>query len=125
MHNNITDDEQVLKFETEFNKVAKSFKNDKEVFNNFVKQDSVMPCFSKNKIYNIRPGLFPNERNIKKLLNCPSSPSTFYLRNEYITFTCFDATHVYDSYSNNKKHLILLDPPYLSLTNDYCEKHVL
>ena len=70
----ITDDEQILKFETEFNKVVKFFKNNKEEYNKFLKQDSVMAWFIKNKIYNIRPGLFPNDRKYKETIKLSEFP---------------------------------------------------
>ena len=74
MYKIITDDEQVLKFETKFNKVVKPSKNNKEAYNNFVKQDSVMAWFIKNKIYKIRPGLFPDDRKYKETLKLSEFP---------------------------------------------------
>jgi len=68
MYKIIIDDEQVLKFETEFNKVDKSFKNNKEAYNKFVKQETLMAWFIKSKIYCIRPGLFPSDRKYKETI---------------------------------------------------------
>lgn len=73
-----------------------------------------------NKIYNIRPGLYPripiNKFNFK---NFYEAPIIDFLRNAKIIISNKDALDVYNDYKTNKKALIFLDPPYLASNNSW------
>lgn len=74
-----------------------------------------------NKIYNIRPGLYPTgkiftDKSFEPLKNAPIID---FLRNANIKITCLDALDVYKEYKGNKKALIFLDPPYLASENSW------
>lgn len=81
--------------------------------------NSVYAYFIKNKYYNIKPGLYPpknvNPIDISKFLEIPIMK---FLRNEKITFQNDDAIDVIKFY-NHKNNLILCDPPYVSVSNDF------
>jgi len=74
-----------------------------------------------NKIYSIRPGLFPQEKNItvKSLESFINAPIIDFLRTEDITFTNIDALELYNQHKTNPKSFIFLDPPYLASNNDW------
>lgn len=91
----------------------------KEQYLEYIKKDNLKAYLIKNRIYNIRAGLFPIKRmniDFKYLLDCPIVQ---FLRTENIELLNEDGYNIYKQYNNNKKTLILLDPPYLNSCNDY------
>ena len=85
-----------------------------------VKEDNLLSWFIKHKIYNIRPGLFPeNIRTYKETINLKSFPIYNFFKNNDITFYNEEALSIYEKYKNSKENLILLDPPYINSCNDF------
>jgi len=74
-----------------------------------------------NKIYNIRPGLYPQGKNIseKSFDSIIDAPINDFLKSESIRIFNKDALDIYNEYKNNDKALIFLDPPYLIANNDF------
>ena len=95
----------------------------KEKYNEIVKDANNNPVkwFYINKVYNIRPGLFPQNKTIKKefKINIESYGIIKFLRSEDIEFTNEDAKVTLIKYANNSNCIIFLDPPYLSVCNDF------
>ena len=74
-----------------------------------------------NKIYNIRPGMYPMDGNFKnfdfkKLLD---SKIIDFMRNEDVTVRNEDALTIYKEYKNDDNALLFIDPPYLSSCNEF------
>lgn len=75
-----------------------------------------------NKIYNIRPGLYPMGKVISdsvfdSIMNAPIK--TDFLDKENVKIYNKDALEIYNEFKGNKKALIFLDPPYLSAENSF------
>jgi site-specific DNA-adenine methylase len=102
----------------EMNEIKK--KNDtKEKYLNYIKDDNFKSYLYKNKICNIRPGIYPvnsrfNNYDFKKMNECQFLN---FIRNEKVEISNIDATDVYKQYQNDEKALIFLDPPYLIACN--------
>lgn len=93
--------------------------NTKDEYLEYIRRDNLKAYIIKNKIYKIRPGLFPIKRintDFKYLLDCPIVQ---FLRTEHIEFLNEDGYKIYKQYNNDKHNLILLDPPYLESCNSY------
>ena len=90
----------------------------KEKYNEIAKKDELESWIIKNSIYTIRAGLFPldykNNKDFSKLEDCDIIK---FLRNEDITISNEDGIKIIESYANDKKALIFLDPPYLNSCN--------
>lgn len=92
----------------------------KEKYGVICKIDKVENWFLKNKIYTIRPGVFPLTKiNINKFNDMKKAPILEFLKNEDITFTNIEGCELIEEYKNNNKVLIFLDPPYLESCNDF------
>ena len=73
-----------------------------------------------HKIYAIRPGLFPSDRQMIITFNfLKECPIINFLRTEQISFLNIDAINIINQYKNSKKCFIFLDPPYLLSCNDF------
>jgi site-specific DNA-adenine methylase len=111
------DDDALKKFIEKLNIECKDI--DKEKYMKIIKEDTHMAWFIKRKIYAIRPGLFKLDykyKDFKTLLECPL---IHFLRTENIEFTNLDGIETLKKYKDDEKNLIILDPPYLELCNDY------
>ena len=112
------DDKRAEKFEQAFNILVKSFKDNKDKYDEIVKQKNIMGWYIANKIHGPRVGLFPlkNYNDTIKLSDCP-----FYnfLKNEDVEIYNKEAIEIYNEYKDNKNCMILLDPPYLETCNDF------
>jgi hypothetical protein len=115
----IRDDEKAKEFEEEFSKIVFSFKNNKEEYNEIIKQNTLISWFIKNKIYYIRPGLFPLKRIYKDTLSLSSYPVYHFFKNEDIQFTTECGIECFKKYLTNKECMILIDPPYINSCNDF------
>jgi site-specific DNA-adenine methylase len=84
--------------------------------------DTIDKYIIANKIYCIRSGLFPL-KTVKESYNFyeifTKAPIYNFLKTEKITFTNMDALECYEKYKNDINNFIFLDPPYLSLCNDF------
>jgi len=95
---------------------------DKIKYLEILKQKTFESYIIKNKIYSIRPGLFPNDYKHKNINLC-NVPIIKFLQTENIEITNEDAITCYKKYKDDKNNLIFLDPPYLASCNDmYTDK---
>lgn len=108
--------EELQAFEEKINEVAKSLTS-KEIYNEVVKEDTCVAWFIKNKIYNIRPGLFPLKYEYKHI-NIKDCPIINFLQNEEITLTNECGVECFKKYTS-KENLIFIDPPYLNSCNSF------
>ena len=125
-----------MKDENKTNKLIESLKNlqtdifslntieeRKDKYNKICKLETIDSFILMNKIYCIRPGLYPiRDEEIFKKINFDTllkAPIIDFLRNENITIINTDAIDILKEYQNNNKTLILLDPPYLVSCNSF------
>lgn len=113
LYNIVTDDKKRDEFEIKINGICSTM--DKPIY---TKLDikTLEGFYIKNKIYNIRPGLFPLKYNYK-YLKVNEAPVYKFLKNEKILLTCMNGIDIYNDYKN-KNALIFIDPPYLAACND-------
>ena len=94
---------------------------DKEEYNKLCKLNTLDGYIISNKIYNIRPSLYPQGKKISEDIfnNMKKAPIVDFLRNEDITILNNDYNEVLNKYLNNTKALIFLDPPYIFTNNTW------
>ena len=116
----------IAKDESKLNKFIKVLDNkikdlNKEKYDLIAKEDNLISWMITHKIYNIRAGLFPTTGRpiLKTFEYLKTCPIITFLQNENIKFYNVDAIRLMDAYTNNKKCLIFLDPPYLVSCNDF------
>ncbi len=123
MYEIIKDDVKRAEFENIINDKIDSFNGSKERYNIEVKQKNIYGWFICNKYFNIRPGLYPADKQIKKL-NLSDYNICHFFKEADITFTDIDGMEIYNIYKDNEECCILLDPPYLMLCNDFYKSPV-
>lgn len=124
MYEIIKDNNKTLKFENDINKLIQGI-NNKEEYLKIVKEKNLYGWFIKNKIYYIRPGLYPINKNYKNKLILLSNYGIYnFFKDENITFYCDDGLDIYKKYKNDKENLIFLDPPYMSLCNSFYKSSI-
>ena len=118
---NIARDEDKLKnFVLELNELVIDLNRIK--YNDLIKKEGLKYWIIKHTIYAIRAGLYPLEgskkikSNYDNLLTCPIIN---FLRTENIIILNDDAINIMNTYKDDKKCLIFLDPPYLNSCNDF------
>jgi site-specific DNA-adenine methylase len=111
------DDEKLKKFIEKLNIKCKDLT--KETYNTIIKEDNLEAWFIKRKIYSIRPGLFRLDYKYKDLKFLLDTPIINFLRTENIEFTNTDGIEVIKKYKDDSSTLMILDPPYLELCNDF------
>ena len=57
--------------------------------------------------------------DILKPIKFSNYPIVHFFRNNKIIYMCDDAIKVYEEFKNNKECMIIMDPPYISTTNDF------
>jgi hypothetical protein len=118
MYDIIKDDDRCLEFETNINNLISSFKNNKNKYLEVIdKQKTLYGWFIANKIYSIRPGLFPKDKNYKEQIKLSDYPIYNFFKNGNIEFTSEDGLVCYAKYKNDETNLLLLDPPYINSCN--------
>jgi site-specific DNA-adenine methylase len=120
MFNIIKNEDKCLEFEILFNKLVSDIGDDKNKYLEIINKNNLIGWFIKHKIYCIRPGLYPNgNRTYKKTIKLSDFPIYNFFKNNNIEFYNLDATIIYNKYKVDDKALILMDPPYLQLCNDF------
>lgn len=119
------DEEKFKLLVDEVDEIFKNIKNEDGTYNkekyNKVDVDTLKGFLFKNKIYQIRPGLCPlqKDQGNDKIIKILKSPILHFLRTEKIIFTCGCGIKIINEYKNNDKALLFLDPPYLQVCNDF------
>jgi len=92
----------------------------KEQYNILLSLKNVEGYYIKNRFYNMRTGLYPLDKKIVPLdyNKIIKTPIISFLKNENVIFTNEDAIECILK-NNNKKSLILIDPPYLGTCNSF------
>lgn len=74
-----------------------------------------------NKIYTIRPGLYPSTKAISdKILDTfKNAPILEFLQTANIKICNKDGIEIYNEYRDNPKAVIFLDPPYIQSCNSF------
>lgn len=115
----IRDDHKLNEFEIKINdELMPILLNDKEKYTEFVKQNNIYSWYIRNKFYNIRPGLFPQNKKFNRI-KFSNFGITDFFKNANIEFHNMDGIEFYENHKKKKNNLILLDPPYLSSCNDF------
>lgn len=86
---------------------------DKEKYKQIINENNVKSYILKHSYYNIRPGLFPSRTtniNFDRLSNFVSFSD--------INFMCVDWMQIIETYKDDDKTFIFLDPPYFLSCND-------
>jgi hypothetical protein len=108
-----------LEFENTINEIIKTIQT-KETYNKYINENknNIYGWFIGHKYYNIRPFLFPQENKFNpiKLSNHPIYD--FFINND-IEFYNLEAIEIYEKYKTRNDCLIILDPPYMSVTNSF------
>ena len=92
----------------------------KEKYLLIAKADGLLSWLIINKIYTIRPGLFPINKKIITTFNyLKECPIIKFLRSEEIIFHNKDGVQIINEYKNNDHNFIFLDPPYLISCNSF------
>lgn len=117
---------EISKNEEKFNQLICDLNELRTVISNKIKYDELdiktfIGWVYKNKIYSIRPGLYPLLRDrgpdiFNKMLYMPILN---FLRTEKIIFTCECGIKILNNFKDNSKALVFLDPPYLQACNDF------
>lgn len=111
------DEEQLNIFIEQLNERCKDL--NKEKYIDIVKQDNSISWFIKHKIYSIRAGLWRLDYKFKDFEFLKNVPIIDFLRSENITTQCLDGIETILKFKDDKRSLIILDPPYLELNNDF------
>jgi hypothetical protein len=124
MYEILIDEEKTETFENAFNNIIKDVKT-KEQYNEICKQKSLIAWLVSNKYCTIRPGICPIGYGMDNLkaINFSTYPIVQFFRNNKIIYMCEDAIKVYEQFKNDKKCMIIMDPPYISTCNDYYYDH--
>ena len=110
---------KINEFEKKINEDILPNVKTKENYDKFLKDNKELTgWFIANKYYNIRNGLFPKGK-VMTNINLKSYPITEFFQKAKILFTNDDGIDCYSKYSNSKNNLLILDPPYLSVCNDF------
>ena len=122
MYEIILDEEKLVNFENEYNNLLIDL--NKEKYLEIIKKNNLIGWFMKNFIYTIRPGLYPLEdtknKGKKKLLFRERPIFNFFRENsKNIEFYNKDGIEIFEKHKNLNNCLILLDPPYLQLCNNF------
>ena len=115
----IRDDNKLNEFEIKINdELMPILLNDKEKYVEFVKQNNIYSWYIGHKFYNIKPGLFPQNKKFNSI-KISNLGITDFFKNANIEFHNMDGIEFYKNHKKKKNNLILLDPPYLSSCNDF------
>lgn len=93
---------------------------DKIKYKELCSLDNLDSWIIKNKIYNIRSGLWPLDYkpNNNYFTEFENRPIVNFLRTEKIIFSCKNAIDILNE-NNNSNSFLFLDPPYLTECNDF------
>jgi hypothetical protein len=117
------DEKKIDEFNETATNLIKSFKNDKNKYLEVVNAPTIYSWFIGNKIYTIRPKLYPLTKKYKEEIDLRKYPIYNFYKNANIEFYNEDGINIYEKYKNDESTLLFLDPPYLQSYNDFYEKN--
>jgi hypothetical protein len=129
--NIMKDDNKMIEFENKYNNYIdelnkiKIEKERKELYLKLINTNDVYSYFISNKIYNIHPRLFCNDKDKNgnlidyKKFYFKDYPIYNFFKNEDIELNNLEGITIYNKYKTNKNALIFIDPPYISLNNSF------
>lgn len=118
IYNILKDEGETLIFEKKINDILSQEGFDKQKYLQVIKHNDIVSYFIGSKVKQIRYGLFP--LNYKyKYIDLNNHIFTHFLRTENIEMTNIDAIDVVEKYKDDHNALIYLDPPYLSMCNQF------
>lgn len=99
------------------------FKLSKEEYVDIVKGDDLTGYFVKNKIYNFRVGLYPQQgkRSVKKIDLKIYADLLDFIQSPNVSLTCGDGVDVIEKYKEDKTAFLFIDPPYMATSNKFYE----
>lgn len=119
----VIDEKKFNEFILKLNKISENI--NKEKYDKLKKEDTLVNWFYVHKIYSIRTGLYPlnaESKIIKDFNILKNCPIINFLKTEKIEIVQGDGMICYKKYKDLENNLIILDPPYLSLCNDFYYK---
>lgn len=117
LYKTLIDEEKTKAFEKTINdSLGDNFNKDKYMV--IIKQDNLLGYYVGEKIKCIRRGLY-NQGYKYKYIDINNHPFTKFLRTENIEILNKDAIEIVEKYKDDPKAIIYLDPPYLSMCNQF------
>lgn len=114
----LKDEYETNKLEEEVNRIASSPDFNKQTYLELLKTKTLVSWFIGHKIKQIRFGMF--RLNYKhKHIDIKNCPIVKFLRTENVEILNEDATRILAAHENNNNELVYLDPPYLSMCNEF------
>ena len=113
----MSNEEEIEKLITKLNILIEDLT--KEKYNKILKEDNLESWFIKNKIYSIRPGLYPLDYKPKDFNDLKKCPIINFLKTEDIEFKNIEGVEIVEQYKDDNNALIFLDPPYICSFNDF------
>jgi len=119
---------KISKDENKFDKFIEDLKTmfneckNKEDYNKIFKnsKDDLLSYIYVNRIYSIRPGLYPIRIFKPECFNSiKNAPIIDFVRNANIEFLNIDGIELYEKYKDNDKAFLFLDPPYMNSNNSF------
>lgn len=121
LYNLVKDEKELDKLIIKLNDISKDINKEKY---NLLKKDEntkLENFLYIRMIYQIRPNLFPTEKEQKRIKKdfsyIKDLPIIKFLKNEDVEIYNNDGIDILEKYNNNEKNLIILDPPYLMSDN--------
>lgn len=119
LYNTSKDIKKTEDLEKKINEILKKIENNKTFYNNICKNDNLLEkWFVKNKVYNIRPGLYRDTYKYKEI-KLKDYPIYKFCNSENVEFYNQEGVSIIEKYKNNSECLLLLDPPYMLSCNAY------
>lgn len=116
----------ISKDENKFNNFIENLKElherigkSKEEYDGEKKIEDVLHWVYYNKVYKIRPYLYHMNESRANFETMKTVAILDFIRNEEVTLLNEDAINIYNQYKNDANNFIFLDPPYLSVNNDF------
>jgi hypothetical protein len=118
----IQDDDKVEEFDNKVNEIKNTITT-KDEYMNVINKKDIYAWLIGNKYFNMRPNMCPighrSGNTLQKLFKLRDYKIFDFYRNPNVSFTCQDAISVYETYKNNEKCMLILDPPYIAAYNSF------
>lgn len=121
---NLFKSEEIEIIEKELQKIGNTI-NNKDDWKNYIKtgEKTIYKDLFFNKYSALgKYGFFPLTRNLKNLkLNFNNEQKEFinFIKSPNVFITCNDWFPIFENYKNNKESILIFDPPYINVCNDF------